>query len=114
MEQPKVIIYIRFNTDVDQEYVDNTKKELHRFIDMIGAKLVNEHWEMLDRTTESGVIDYIIDECMRKGCSILTYDLDTLHGYVSGAFSILDEAFKDQVAIFFVDPTSSLKSIFHL
>ena len=114
MEQSKIIIYARFNTDVDQEYVDNIKKELYRFIDMIGAKLVNEYWEILDKPTESGVIDYIIDECMRKDCSILTYDLDTLHGYISGAFSILDEAFKDQVPIFFVDPASSLKSIFHL
>ena len=112
MEQSKVIIYVRFDTDLDQEYVNETKKELYKFIDMIGAKLVNQYWEILDKNTESGVIDYVIDECMRKGCSILTYDLNTLHGYISGAFSILDEAFKDQVPIFFVDPDSSLKSIF--
>tara|TARA_R100000654_G_scaffold2004_1_gene7258 strand:+ start:220 stop:564 length:345 start_codon:yes stop_codon:yes gene_type:complete len=114
MEQSKVIIYVRFNTDLDQEHVDTIKKEMYKFVDMIGAKLINEYWEILYKTTESGVIDYVIDECVRKGCSILTYDLDTLHGYVSGAFSILDEAFKDQVSIFFVDPASSLKSIFHL
>tara|TARA_R100000278_G_scaffold92431_1_gene70439 strand:- start:457 stop:801 length:345 start_codon:yes stop_codon:yes gene_type:complete len=114
MEQSKVIIYVRFNTDIDQEYVDNTKKELYKFIDMIGANLVNEYWEILDKNTESGIIDYIIDECMRKDCSILTYDLNSLHGYISGAFYILGEAFKDQVSIFFVDPDSSLKSILHV
>jgi DNA invertase Pin-like site-specific DNA recombinase len=111
MEQPKIVIYVRFSTDTDQEEVNRIKDEIGVFVRMIEAKVMKQHWEILSKDTESGILDYVIDECMRHGWSILTYDLKSIHEYISGALSIIEDAAQDQVAIFFVDSDSALKSI---
>lgn len=111
MEQSKVVMYARFSPDANQEDVDNVKKEMDLFVSMIDAKLMKQHWEMLPKESESGILDYVIDECMRYGWNIITYDMSTLHGYVSGALSIIHDAAQDHVAIFFIEPKSALKSI---
>ena len=111
MEQPKIVTYVRFSVDTDQEEVDRIKNEMKVFSGMIEAKVMNQHWEILSENAESGILDYVIDECMRNGWNILTYDLKSVHQYVSGALSIIEDAAEDQVAIFFVDPKSALESI---
>jgi hypothetical protein len=112
MEQPKVVMYARFSADVEQEHIDAIKHEMDLFLDMIDAKLMAQKWEVLDTHEESPVIDYIIDECMRYGWSILTYDMNTLHPFKAGAISIIEDAAEDSVPIFFIDPESAMKSIF--
>lgn len=112
MEQPKVVMYARFGVDVEQEYIDKIKKEMDDFLDMIGAKLMKQVWEIIPSGGESSELDYIIDECMRYGWSILTYDLSTLHEYKEGAIAIIEDSADDSVPIFFIDPESAVKSIF--
>ena len=111
MEQPEIVTYVRFSANTNQEEVDRIKNEMEVFVDMIDAKVMKQHWEILSKNSESGILDYVIDECMRYGWNILTYDLKSIHEYTSGALSILEDAAQDHVAIFFVDPKSALKSI---
>jgi hypothetical protein len=111
MEQPKIVTYVRFSVDTDQEEVDRIKNEMNVFVGMIEARVMKQHWELLSKESESGILDYVIDECMRNGWNILTYDLKSVHQYVSGALSIIEDAAEDHVAIFFVDPKSALESI---
>ena len=111
MEKPEIVTYIRLSVDTDQSEVNRIKKEIKLFSSMIEAKVMKEHWEILPKESESGILDYVIDECMRYGWNILSYDLKTVHYYVSGALSIIEDAADDHVAIFFVDPKSALQSI---
>ena len=114
MEQSKVVIYIRFTTDIEQEYVDKIKKEINSFVDMIGAKVMNQYWEVIPNGYNSIKFDAIFNKCISNRWGILTYDLKTLHKHKSGALSILEEGADVGVPIFFVDAESAFKSIFTL
>lgn len=112
MSKPKVVMYARFGVHVEQETVDQIKKEMDGFLEMIGAHLMEQHWEVLPYKSESSKLDYIIDKCMRMNWSVITHDLGTLHHDTSRAISIIEEAASDQVPIFFIDAESAVKSIF--
>ena len=112
MEQSKVVIYARFDTSVTQEYVDEIRQKTNSFIKMLGAELVKQHWEITQSNERSDKISNILDDCIKNGWSILTYDLKTLHKHQSGALSIVSEGAGMGVPIFFIDPESALKSIF--
>ncbi len=114
MEQFKVIIYARFDISVSQEYVDALKVKTDEFVKMIGAQIVEQHWELTTSTDKAKKIHAILDECMKNGWGILTYDLKTLHKHQSSALSIISEGADMGVPIFFIDPESALKSVFSI
>jgi len=114
MEQPKVIIYARFSTDIEQEEIDSIKEKMDNFLSMIGAKMMGQHWELIRKGGYSDKIDEIMSECIENGWGILTYNLKTLHEHQSGALSIVSEGAEMGVPIFFIDPDSALKSIFSI
>lgn len=112
MEQSKVIMYARFGVDVEQEEIDLIKDKMEKFLDMVNAKLVGQHWEILGKNQQSRTIKDIIRKCSRNGWDILTYDLKTLHEYRSGALSIINEGADVGVPIFFIESKSVMQSIF--
>jgi DNA invertase Pin-like site-specific DNA recombinase len=114
MEQPKVIIYARFSTDVEQEEIDSIKEKMDGFLSMIGAKMMGQYWEIVQKGHSSDKIEEIMSECSKNRWGILTYNLKTLHEHQSGALSIVSEGADMGVPIFFIDPDSALKSIFSI
>lgn len=112
MEQPKVVMYARFGVDVEQEEIDLIKDKMEKFLEMVNAKLVGQHWEILAQNQQSSKIKDLIKECSKKEWDILTYDLKTLHEYRSGALSIINEGADVGVPIFFIESKSVMQSIF--
>jgi|DEB0MinimDraft_10_1074344.scaffolds.fasta_scaffold53069_2 hypothetical protein len=106
MEQSKVIVYARFGVDVTQERIDTVKEKIDSFTNMIGTRVMDEHWELLPSGSSSKIIDNIISKCCQERWAILTYDLKTLHEHHSGALSIIDEGADVGVPIFFIEAES--------
>ncbi len=111
MEQPKVVIYARFTTDVDQKQVNSIKSKINSFVRMIDAKVVKQSWEIVQKGASSEKFNPLFDDCIKNGWGILTYDLRTLHEHRSGALHIVEEGAEMGVPIFFVDSESAFKSI---
>ena len=111
MEQPKVVIYARFTTDVEQKQVNSVKNRINSFVSMIDAKVVKQSWEIVQKGASSKKFDSLLDDCIKNRWGILTYDLRTLHEHRSGALSIVEEGAEMGVPIFFVDAESAFKSI---
>ena len=59
MEQPKIVTYVRFSVDTDQEEVDRIKDEMDVFVGMIEAKVMKQHWEILSKDCESGIFNVL-------------------------------------------------------
>ena len=114
MEQPKVVIYARFTTDVDQKQINSVKTKINSFVRMLDAKVVKQHWEIVHKGVSSKKFNPVFDNCIKNGWGILTYDLKTLHEHRSGALSIVEEGAEMGVPIFFVDPESAFISIFNI
>lgn len=111
MEQPKVVIYARFSTDIEQSEVDTMKDDIGSFIEMIDAKVIKQCWEIIQTGSYSKKLNPLLDDCIKNRWGILTYDLKTLHEHRSGALSIVEEGAEMGVPIFFVDAESAVKSI---
>ena len=114
MEQPKVVIYARFTTDVEQKQVNSVKNNINSFVCMLDAKVMKQSWEIIQKGASSKKFDSLFDDCIKNGWGILTYDLKTLHEHRSGALSIVEEGAEMGVPIFFVDPESAFISIFNI
>ena len=110
--KPKVFMYARFDTDIEQEEVELIKEKLDGFLEMIDAELMGQHWEILQKGGKSRVIHKLIEKCSSKQWGILTYDLKTLHEHHSGALSIISEGDDVGVPIFFIEAESVVQSIF--
>jgi hypothetical protein len=111
MEQPKVVIYARFTTDVDQKQINAVKNKINSFARMLDAKVVKQSWEIVQKGASSKKFNPLFDDCIKNGWGILTYDLKTLHEHRSGALHIVEEGAEMGVPIFFVDSDSAFKSI---
>ena len=114
MEQPKVVIYARFTTDVDKSQQSLVKNKINSFVRMLDAKVMEQSWEIIQKGASSKKFDSLFDDCIKNGWGILTYDLKTLHEHRSGALSIVEEGAEMGVPIFFVDPESAFISIFSI
>ena len=111
MEQPKVVIYARFTTDVEQKQVNSVENNINSFVRMLDAKVMKQSWEIIQKGASSKKFDPLFDDCIKNGWGILTYDLKTLHEHRSGALSIVEEGAEMGVPIFFVDSESAFMSI---
>lgn len=114
MEQPKVVIYARFTTDVDKSQQNSVKNKINSFVRMLDAKVMEQSWEIVQKGASSKKFNTLFDVCIKNGWGILTYDLKTLHEHRSGALSIVEEGAEMGVPIFFVDPESAFISIFNI
>ena len=114
MEQPKVVIYARFTTDVDKSQQNSVKNKVNSFVRMLEAKVMEQSWEIIQKGASSKKFNPLFDDCIKNGWGILTYDLKTLHEHRSGALSIVEEGAEMGVPIFFVDPESAFISIFNI
>ncbi len=114
MEQPKVVIYARFTTDVDKSQQNSVKNKINSFVRMLDAKVMEQSWEIVQKGASSKKFNTLFDDCIKNGWGILTYDLKTLHEHRSGALSIVEEGAEMGVPIFFVDPESAFISIFNI
>lgn len=114
MEQPKVVIYAKFTTDVDKSQQNSVKNKINSFVRMLDAKVMEQSWEIVQKGASSNKFDSLFDDCIKNGWGILTYDLKTLHEHRSGALSIVEEGAEMGVPIFFVDPESAFISIFNI